>query len=221
MEPMQVYHLTIQENGHSRRFVYEDRDEALARFADAIAAGLDAKLDEVVRAPTLPKPTEKMPDEIVPVRHHGELLGAVSIEKKPGESLTPTERKLVSDLGSQAGLVRRNVALIADLRASRQRLSRRSGRRTSQAGTHQGPAGKIGNRNRSSVPGPSTQALRTSPEKYTFSLTEAGRNARATTRCFFIEFSAENGWERVSLTRVPRSPWRMEFGGRRVSHASR
>ena len=58
MEAMQVYHLTIQENGHSRRFVYEDRDEALTRFADAIAAGLDAKLDEVVRAPALPKPTE-------------------------------------------------------------------------------------------------------------------------------------------------------------------
>ncbi len=100
MEAMQVYHLTIQENGHSRRFVYEDLDEALTRFADAIAAGLEAKLDEVVRAPALPKPTERLPEE----------------------SLTPTERKLVSDLGSQAGLVRRNVALIADLRASRQRL---------------------------------------------------------------------------------------------------
>ena len=58
MEAMQVYHLTIQENGHSRRFVYEDRDEALTRLADATAAGLDAKLDEVVRAPALPKTTE-------------------------------------------------------------------------------------------------------------------------------------------------------------------
>ena len=58
MEAMQVYHLTIQENGHSRRFVYEDHDEALTRLADATAAGLDAKLDEVVRAPALPKPTE-------------------------------------------------------------------------------------------------------------------------------------------------------------------
>jgi len=122
MEAMQVYHLTIQENGHSRRFVYEDRDEALTRFADAIAAGLDAKLDEVERGPALPKPTERLPDEVVPVRHQGELLGTVSIEKKPGDSLTPTERKLVPDLGSESGLVRRNVALIADLRASRQRL---------------------------------------------------------------------------------------------------
>jgi len=112
MEAMQVYHLTIQENGHLVRFVYEDRDEALSRFADAIAAGLDAKLDEVVRAPAIPKPTERLPDESVFVRHQGELLGADSIEKKPGES----------DLGSQVGLVRRNVALIADLRASRQRL---------------------------------------------------------------------------------------------------
>ena len=112
MEAMQVYHLTIQENGHSRRFVYEDRDEALTRLADAIAAGLDAKLDEVVRAPAVPKPTERLPDESVSVRHQGGLLGAVSIEKKPGES----------DFGSQVGLVRRNVALIADLRASRQRI---------------------------------------------------------------------------------------------------
>jgi hypothetical protein len=44
-EAMNVYHLTIEENGHSRRFVYEDRDEALTRLADAITAGLD----EIVR----------------------------------------------------------------------------------------------------------------------------------------------------------------------------
>jgi hypothetical protein len=49
VEVMKVYHLTIQENGHSRRFVYEDRDQALARLADAITAGLDARLHEVVR----------------------------------------------------------------------------------------------------------------------------------------------------------------------------
>jgi hypothetical protein len=49
LEAMKVYHLTIQENGHSRRFVYEDRDQALTRLAEAITAGLDARLDEVVR----------------------------------------------------------------------------------------------------------------------------------------------------------------------------
>lgn len=59
MEAMQVYHLTIQENGHSRRFVYEDRDEALTRLADATAAGLDARLEKVMRAPALPTPTKR------------------------------------------------------------------------------------------------------------------------------------------------------------------
>jgi signal transduction histidine kinase len=58
----------------------------------------------------------------VPVRHQGELLGALTLTKPPNESLTPTERKLVADLAAQAGLVLRNVRLIEDLRASRQRL---------------------------------------------------------------------------------------------------
>jgi signal transduction histidine kinase len=64
-----------------------------------------------------------------PIRHQGELLGALSIVKRPGESISPTEEKLVRDLAGQAGLVMRNVALteqlmdhIEELRASRQRL---------------------------------------------------------------------------------------------------
>ena len=50
------------------------------------------------------------------------MVEGLAIEKKPGETITATEQKLIDDLGSQAGLVRRNVALIADLRASRRRL---------------------------------------------------------------------------------------------------
>ncbi|HET6790390.1 MAG TPA: histidine kinase [Actinomycetota bacterium] len=64
-----------------------------------------------------------------PVRHRGELLGALSIEKRPGESLAATEEKLVRDLAAQAGLVMRNAGLTEDLldtieqlRTSRQRL---------------------------------------------------------------------------------------------------
>jgi signal transduction histidine kinase len=60
----------------------------------------------------------------VPVRHRGELLGALAVRKPVNEPLTPAERELVTDLASQAGLVLRNVALIAELRASRQRLVR-------------------------------------------------------------------------------------------------
>ncbi len=69
-----------------------------------------------------PVSADRLPEDLVPVRHTGELLGALSVEKKPGDVLTPTEQKLVADLASQAGLVLRNVALIEDLRASRQRL---------------------------------------------------------------------------------------------------
>ncbi|MGI8609434.1 MAG: histidine kinase [Candidatus Dormibacteria bacterium] len=68
-------------------------------------------------------------DRAVPVRHQGELLGALAITKRTGETLTPIEEKLLVDLAHQAGLVLRNVGLTADLqarledlRASRQRL---------------------------------------------------------------------------------------------------
>jgi signal transduction histidine kinase len=56
------------------------------------------------------------------VRHHGELLGALSITMPPDEPLNAVQEKLCSDLAAQAGLVLRNVRLIEELRASRQRL---------------------------------------------------------------------------------------------------
>jgi signal transduction histidine kinase len=58
----------------------------------------------------------------VPVRYQGELLGALSVTKAPGEVLTSADTKLLADVASQAGLVLRNVGLIEELRASRQRL---------------------------------------------------------------------------------------------------
>jgi signal transduction histidine kinase len=74
-------------------------------------------------------PTVPRADRVVEVRHQGELLGALAISKRAGESLTPIEEKLVDDLAQQAGLVLKNVGLTAELlarldelRASRQRL---------------------------------------------------------------------------------------------------
>ena len=68
-------------------------------------------------------------DNALPVRHQGELLGALTLTKRAGESLSPIEQKLVSDLAGQAGLLLKNAGLTADLRArleelraSRQRL---------------------------------------------------------------------------------------------------
>jgi signal transduction histidine kinase len=68
-------------------------------------------------------------DRVLPVRYQGEVLGALSVGKRPGESLTPAEDKLLADLAAQAGLVLRNVGLwehltarLEEIRASRQRL---------------------------------------------------------------------------------------------------
>jgi signal transduction histidine kinase len=59
---------------------------------------------------------------VVAVRHQGEVLGALSVQKASGDPVTPAEEKLLADVASQAGLVLRNVRLIEELRASRQRL---------------------------------------------------------------------------------------------------
>jgi signal transduction histidine kinase len=66
---------------------------------------------------------------LVAVRHRGELLGALSVTKKRGDTVTPTEDRLIGNLAAQAGLVLRNAGLteqllarLAELRASRERL---------------------------------------------------------------------------------------------------
>jgi signal transduction histidine kinase len=68
-------------------------------------------------------------DSVAEVTHRGELLGALSVVSKPGESLRPIEERLMADLASHAGVVLRNFRLtdellrrLDELRASRQRL---------------------------------------------------------------------------------------------------
>jgi signal transduction histidine kinase len=127
-------------------------DEVLPRMARVLAEGTGADLAEVWlrsgdvlrRAAVFPlesslpgpvqldgaqAPTIPHADRTVEVRHQSELLGALTVTKRRGESLTPIEIKLMDDLAHQAGLVLKNVGLTADLqarlgdlRASRQRL---------------------------------------------------------------------------------------------------
>ncbi len=61
-------------------------------------------------------------DAAVEVRHRGDLLGALSIVSHPSDPVGPARQRLMRDLAAQAGLVLRNVRLIEELRASRQRL---------------------------------------------------------------------------------------------------
>jgi signal transduction histidine kinase len=68
-------------------------------------------------------------DRVALVNHQGEVLGALSVAKRPGETLTPIEDKLMSDLAAQAGLLLHNIGLtqqlqarLTELRASRLRI---------------------------------------------------------------------------------------------------
>lgn len=63
---------------------------------------------------------------VLPVRHEGELLGALSIKKRPGEAVTPVEDDLLKNLAAQAGLVLRNVRLTAELRARLEEISKQA-----------------------------------------------------------------------------------------------
>jgi signal transduction histidine kinase len=64
----------------------------------------------------------RVDEHAVEVRHRGELLGAITLEPAPDEPIDAAKEALVRDLAAQAGLVLRNVRLIEELRASRQRL---------------------------------------------------------------------------------------------------
>jgi signal transduction histidine kinase len=66
---------------------------------------------------------------VEPVIHEGEVLGAVALVIRRGESLTEADIRLVRDVAAQAGLLLRNLRLTAELlervlelRESRQRL---------------------------------------------------------------------------------------------------
>jgi signal transduction histidine kinase len=76
---------------------------------------------------TFPIPPDEPPPledrvQAFPVRHQGDLLGAIELELPANDPMTPAKRQLVQDLASQAGLVLRNVRLIEELRASRRRI---------------------------------------------------------------------------------------------------
>jgi signal transduction histidine kinase len=69
---------------------------------------------------TLPAFPER--ERAFPVRHGGELLGAISVVTSPSDPLGPERQRLVEDVAAQTALVLRNVRLIEELRDSRRRI---------------------------------------------------------------------------------------------------
>jgi signal transduction histidine kinase len=103
-------------------------DDVLSRMATVLMEGTGATGARVLlrvgtdqrEAATVGEPNA---DEFsVEVTHQGENLGALAVSMPPSEPMDPAKQQLVEDLASQAGLVLRNVRLIEELRASRQRL---------------------------------------------------------------------------------------------------
>lgn len=91
-----------------------------------------ASSSDVLRAlPDLPLLDDGEPsipgDASVMVRHGGELLGAVSITKQRGQSVTKADERVLSDVAAGAGLLLRNISLNTELaeRADQLRASRR------------------------------------------------------------------------------------------------
>jgi signal transduction histidine kinase len=135
----------------AQRLETYSHEDILDRMARILAQGTGAERAEVwVRAgqrlvlasasPAAPEPTTPLVmqngalpdlqrDTVVAVSHAGELLGALAVDKKRGETMNTVEHKLINDLAGQAGLVLKNAGLnqellarLEELRASRQRL---------------------------------------------------------------------------------------------------
>lgn len=122
-------------------------EEFLPRMAQVLAEGTGAVRtdvwlragDQITPAASWPSADSRVPESVaiggqllptmtdvthvVSVRHQGELLGAISVKKRPGEALTPVEDGLLKSLASQAGLVLRNVKLTAELRSRLSEIS--------------------------------------------------------------------------------------------------
>jgi signal transduction histidine kinase len=113
--------------------------EMLTRMAEVVARGTGAEQvnvwlrvgDQLRAAAGWPESESPFPqairgndlpqfpgtDRAIAIYQHEELLGAITVVKRPGEPLTPVEDKLLSDLASQAGLVLENMTLTAELEA--------------------------------------------------------------------------------------------------------
>jgi signal transduction histidine kinase len=94
------------------------RAEVWLRVGDEL--GLAASWPDAEERPSVPVADDELPiagDRVAAVRHHGALLGAIAVEKRASEPLTPGEAELVDRLADQASLILANAGLTADLEA--------------------------------------------------------------------------------------------------------
>jgi signal transduction histidine kinase len=121
-------------------------EDILPKMAQIVAAGtgvaraevwlrVGSELRSVARWPQdgaaspspVPMPSGEIPEfgegeAVFPVVHQGDMLGAIAVQAPAGDPITADKEKLIANLAAQAGLVLRNVRLLEDIRASRQRI---------------------------------------------------------------------------------------------------
>jgi len=103
-------------------------EDVLARMAQVLKEGTGADSarvllrvgDEMREAAAIGDASGE--ETIVEVAHQGQELGALAVALPASDPMDPAKRELVEGLAAQAGLVLRNVKLIEELKASRQRL---------------------------------------------------------------------------------------------------
>lgn len=106
---------------------YSD-DSVLPRMAKVLADGTGAASARVLlrigadlrEAAAVGEPAGN--ETVVPVTDRGDELGALALTMPPSDPMNPAKERLAADLAAQAGPVLRNVQLVEELRASRQRL---------------------------------------------------------------------------------------------------
>jgi len=76
----------------------------------------------------------------LPLNYQGEVIGALIVGPRAGESFSPLDRRLLEDLARQAGVAAHAVRLTADLQRSRERLvtAREEERRRLRRDLHDG-----------------------------------------------------------------------------------
>jgi signal transduction histidine kinase len=115
-----VARLLVDGTGAARVEIWLRVGERL-RLAASSPSGDDGMTDLIgvsdTSVPAIPNATTS-----VPVRDEGELLGVIALRKDAGDAMTPPEQALTADVARQAALLLRNVRLIEELRASRERI---------------------------------------------------------------------------------------------------
>ncbi len=99
-------------------------EDVLPKMAEAAATGVGASQgrvrlffsDGTKEEAIWPGLSKSEMDFVVPVAYLGAAIGEISVAKPAGEPLLPAERKLLTDLAVQAGLVLHNVRLTRELR---------------------------------------------------------------------------------------------------------